>query len=250
MDLGIAGRVALVIGASAGIGRGIAGALAREGARVAITSRSGDRASRAASTIGRETLAFEADTDDLDRLASLPREVQDEVGPVEILVTNTGGPPRGGSLEHGREEWERAYRSLVLGPRVLVEAVLPGMRERGWGRVVNVGSSSTREPQAGLGLSNSHRMAAVGFFKTLANEVAGDGVTLNTVASGRFSTQRLYEGFGSAEAAVEAARADVPAGRLGTPEEYGDLVAFLCSERAAYLTGTVIPLDGGLLRSI
>jgi 3-oxoacyl-[acyl-carrier protein] reductase len=124
------------------------------------------------------------------------------------------------------------------------------MRERGWGRIVNVGSSSTTEPIPGLNLSNTHRLAAVGFFKTLAREVAGDGVTVNTVATGRFATERLASPDGSLEPAEAAARQEVPAGRLGRPEEYGDLVAFLCSERAAYLTGTVIPIDGGLLRSV
>jgi 3-oxoacyl-[acyl-carrier protein] reductase len=122
------------------------------------------------------------------------------------------------------------------------------MRERGWGRIVNVGSSSTREPIPFLNLSNAHRMAAVGFLKTLATELAGDGITVNTVATGRFATERLADGAGSLAAAEEAARQDVPAKRLGQPAEYGDLVAFLCSERAAYLTGTVIPLDGGALR--
>jgi 3-oxoacyl-[acyl-carrier protein] reductase len=137
----------------------------------------------------------------------------------------------------------------VLAPRVLIEAVLPGMRERGWGRIVNVGSSSTREPIPGLNLSNSHRMAAVGFFKTLAREVAAQGITVNTVATGRFATERLVSNVGSIEAAEEAARAEVPAGRLGRPDEYGDLVVYLCSERASYITGAVIPIDGGLLRS-
>ena len=190
-----------------------------------------------------------ADTGDLERLTRLPAEVAERLGPVEILVANTGGPPLGGALDHDFEDWESAYRSLVLAPRVLVEEVLPAMRERGWGRIVNVGSSSTREPIPGLNLSNSHRMAAVGFLKTLSGEVAADGITVNTVATGRFATERLASNAGSMEAAEEAAREQVPAGRLGRPEEYGDLVAFLCSERAAYITGTVIPIDGGMLRS-
>jgi 3-oxoacyl-[acyl-carrier protein] reductase len=249
MDLGIAGRTALVMGASQGIGRGVAAALAREGARVAMASSSRERISAAADEIDGEVAPFLADTDDIDRLARLPDEVADTLGPIEILVTNTGGPPLGGALDHPREEWEAAYRSLVLAPRTLIDAVLPGMRERRWGRIVNVGSSSMREPIPGLALSNANRMAAIGLFKTLASEVAGDGITVNSVATGRFATQRLADNSGSLEQAEERARVDVPAGRLGTPEEYGDLVAFLCSERAAYLTGTVIPLDGGMLRS-
>jgi len=249
MDLELEGRVALVMGASRGLGRGIAAALAREGARVAIASRSLERLEEAATEIGGAT-AFVADAGNLERLAELPDEVQAALGPVEILVVNTGGPPIGGALDHGLDEWEQAYRSLVQAPRVLAGAVVPGMRERGWGRIVNVGSNTTLEPNPALNLSNSHRMAAVGFLKTLSREVAADGITVNTVATGRFATDRLADHVGSLEAAEEAARSEVPAGRLGQPEEYGDLVAFLCSERAAYLTGTVIPLDGGLLRSI
>jgi 3-oxoacyl-[acyl-carrier protein] reductase len=237
------------MGASRGIGRGIAATLAREGARVAIASRSEERLGEAAGEIGDRATPFVADTADLEHVAELPGEVAGRLGPIEILITNTGGPPFGGALSHKQDEWERAYRSLVLAPRVLAEAVLPGMRERGWGRIVNVGSSSTREPIPGLNLSNAHRMAAVGFFKTLAGEVAGDGITVNTVATGRFATERLASNTGSMEPAEEAAQREVPAGRLGSPEEYGDLVAFLSSERAAYITGTVIPIDGGLLRS-
>jgi 3-oxoacyl-[acyl-carrier protein] reductase len=250
VDLGIEGRVALVMAASEGIGRGIAGALAREGARVALSSRSEERLAEAAREIGGETATFVADTDDLERMASLPGEVEGELGPIEILVTNTGGPPRGRALDHGIEEWKAAYRSLVLAPRVLIEAVLPGMRDRGWGRIVNVGSSSVREPIPGLALSNSHRMATVGFLKTLASEVARDGITVNTMATGRIATARLADESGSLEPAEKRAHKEVPARRLGTPEECGDLVAFLCSDRAAYLTGTVIPLDGGMLRSV
>jgi 3-oxoacyl-[acyl-carrier protein] reductase len=249
MDLGLEGRVALVMGASRGIGRGIAAALAREGARVAIASRSLERLEEAASDIGERAMPFVADVADTERLAALPAEVAEALGPVEILVANTGGPPFGGALDHELGEWELAYRSLVLAPRVLAGAVVPGMRERGWGRIVNVGSTSTREPIPGLNLSNSHRMAAVGFLKTLAGEVAGDGITVNTIATGRFATHRLADHAGSLDAAEEAARSEVPAGRLGQPGEYGDLVAFLCSERAAYVTGTVIPIDGGLLGS-
>jgi 3-oxoacyl-[acyl-carrier protein] reductase len=250
VDLGIEGRVALVMGASRGIGRGIAAALAREGARVAIASRSLDPVEETAESIAGGAAPFAADTGDLERLAALPGEVAEGLGPVEILVTNTGGPAAGGALDHPLDQWEHAYRSLVLAPRVLIGEVLPGMRERGWGRIVNVGSSSTREPIPGLNLSNAHRMAAVGFLKTLAGEVAADGITVNTVATGRFATDRLADTYGSLEAAEETARRDVPAGRLGTAEEYGDLVAFLCSDRAGYITGTVIPIDGGMLRGI
>ena len=249
MELEISGRTALVMGASRGIGKAVAAALAREGARVAMASRSRERLNDAAAEIQGETAVLEADASEPDRLAALPAEVEEVLGPVEILVTNTGGPPLGGALDNPLIEWEQAYRSLVLAPRILIEGVLPGMRERGWGRIVNVGSTSVREPIPGLALSNSHRMAAVGFFKTLANEVAAEGITVNTVATGRFATDRLAANWGSWEEMEQRAHEGVPAARLGRPEEYGDLVAFLCSERAAYLTGAVIPLDGGLLRS-
>jgi len=249
MDLGLNGRVALVMGASKGIGRAIAAALAREGARVAISSRSPEALEQTAVEITGDVTAIAADTADTEGLANLPAEVAERLGPVEILVTNTGGPPLGGALDHELSDWDHAYRSLVLAPRVLAGTVVPGMRERGWGRIVNVGSSSTREPITGLNLSNSHRMASVGFLKTLSREVAADGITVNTVATGRFATDRLADNAGSIEAAEAAAREEVPAGRLGQPDEYGDLVAFLCSDRASYITGTVIPIDGGLLRS-
>jgi 3-oxoacyl-[acyl-carrier protein] reductase len=250
VDLGIEGRTALVMGASKGIGKGIAGALAREGARVAISSRSEESLRAAAEEIEGDVQVFPADAGDLDRQRQLPGEVADAVGPIEILVANTGGPPGGAALENSVEEWEEAFRSLVLGPRVLLEGVVPGMKERGWGRIVNVSSTSIREPIPYLTLSNANRMAALGLLETLADEVAADGITVNTVATGMFATDRLADAEGSLKGAEEAAKQRVPAARLGQPEEYGDLVAFLCSERAAHLTGTVIPLDGGLLRSV
>ena len=250
MDLGIDDRTALVMAASRGIGRGIAEALAREGARVAISSRSEESLRTVAEEIDGEVGAFAADTDDLDRLRQLPAEVAEALGPVDILVLNTGGPPPGGALDNPLDQWESAFRSLVLAPRVLAEAVVPGMRERSWGRIVNVSSSSIREPIPHLTLSNAIRMAALGVLETLADEVAGDGITVNTVATGMFATERLADPEGSLEGAEALAKERVPARRLGQPSEYGDLVAFLCSERAAYLTGTVIPLDGGLLRSV
>ncbi|MGA9370318.1 MAG: SDR family oxidoreductase, partial [Solirubrobacterales bacterium] len=250
VDLGIADRVALVLGGSRGIGRGIAEALAREGARVAISSRSADALEAAAAEIEGEVRAFAADTSDLQRMRELPGEVAEALGPIEILVTNTGGPPVGKALDNSEEEWERAFHSLVLAPRALIEEVLPGMRERAWGRIVNVSSNSIREPIPDLALSNANRLAALGLLDMLAGEVAAEGITINTIASGMFATDRLVEHHGSTERAERVAGERIPARRLGRPEEYGDLVAFLCSERAAYLTGAVIPLDGGLLRSV
>ena len=137
-----------------------------------------------------------------------------------------------------------------MAPRLLIEEVLPGMRKRGWGRIVNVGSTSTEAPIPGLALSNAHRPGLVGFLKTLSHEVAADGVTVNDIATGRFATDRLAANWGGADQMHEHAAKDVPARRLGVPEEYGDLVAFLASDRASYITGTSIPIDGGLLRSV
>lgn len=250
MDLGIKGKTALVLGASRGIGRGIAASLAREGARVAIASRDPEALVRTAAEIDGEVRAFGAETGNLEHLGGVPAQVEQELGPIEILITNTGGPPPGGALDNDLAAWQAAYNSLVLAPRILIEKVLPGMQTRGWGRIVNVGSSSTLQPIPELTLSNVHRAAAVSFFKTLAAEVAADGITVNTVATGMFATERLADTRGSLDAAREVARRQVPAGRLGEPSEYGDLVAFLCSQRAAYLTGAVIPLDGGMVRSL
>src|SRR3954447_13222843 len=224
MDLGIDGRVALVMGASKGLGRGIAESLAREAAKVAIASRSRERLDAVVEELGPDVTGFVADAGDLDRLRELPAEVEAALGPIDILVANTGGPPPGGPLDNPVEEWEEAYRSLVLGVRVLAEEVLPGMRERGWGRIVNVGSNSTVEPIPTLAISNAVRQAAVGFLKTLSREVAADGITVNTVVTGKFATDRLAENEGSMENAERSARETVPAKRLGLPEEFGDLV--------------------------
>ena len=249
MDLGIDGRVALVTGASQGIGRAIAAELAREGARVAVSSRSREKIAAAAAEIG--AVGFVLDSADLDAVPGFLAEVQDALGPVEILVCNTGGPPSGPDpLSFTREQWETAYRTLVLAPMALVEPVIPGMRERGFGRIVNVASTSVREPIANLMLSNAHRASMITAFKTLARAVAGDGVTLNTVLPGRIATERAYSMSGSAEEAEATAAREVPAGRMGTPEEMAAVAAFLCSTRAAYVTGETLAVDGGLTRSI
>src|ERR1700744_5613725 len=198
------------MGASKGLGRGVAESLAREGAKVAIASRSREQLDATAEEIHRHVTAFVADAGDLDGLNRLVADGEADLGPIDILVSNTGGPPRGGPLGNSSPEWETAYRSLVLGVRVLVEGVLPGMRERGWGRIVNVGSNSTVEPIPSIAISNSVRQAAVGFLKTLSREVAGGGVTVNTVVTGRFATDRLVENEGSLENAERNARESVP----------------------------------------
>jgi 3-oxoacyl-[acyl-carrier protein] reductase len=249
MDLGIAGRVALVLGASRGIGRAAAEELVAEGARVAVASRSTDALEEVAEAIGGR--AFAHDNADLDAVPALVAAVGDALGPIEILVTNTGGPPASAEpLAQSREEWQAAYRSLVLAPVALIDAVLPGMRERGFGRIVNIGSWTVREPVANLMLSNSHRAATFAAFKTLARSVAADGVTLNTVLPGRIATDRLYELSGGREEAEALGRSEVPAGRLGTPQEMAAAIAFLCSDRASYITGVGLLVDGGLSRLV
>src|SRR3954468_371443 len=249
MDLGLAGRVALVTGASKGIGRAIAAELVAEGARVAVASRSEERIRATAAEI--RATGFAHDTGDVDGAADLIARVERELGPVDVLVTNSGGPPPGPDpLGFTRAQWEDGYQMLVLGPLALIDAAMPGMRSRGWGRVVGVSSSAGREPIPVLMLSNTHRSGLLAAFKTIARDVAADGVTLNTLLTGRIATDRLADNHGSLDAAAEAAKTDVPAARLGTVEEMAAAAAFLCPTRAGYITGTAIRVDGGLTRSV
>jgi 3-oxoacyl-[acyl-carrier protein] reductase len=248
VDLGLEGRVALVTGGSRGIGFAIASELAAEGARVALSSRTPERVESAAAEIG--ATGFVHDSVDLDAAAALVERVQAELGPIEILVTNTGGPPGGDPLGFTREQWVDAHRELVLAPIELIELVVPGMRSAGFGRILNVSSSAVREPIPNLMLSSAHRPGMTGAFKTLARELAADGITFNTILPGRIATDRLSENYGSLDAAARVARDEVPAGRLGSPEEIAAAAAFLCSERAAYVTGVTLLVDGGLTRSV
>ena len=244
MDLGLEGRVALVTGASAGIGRAIAAELAAEGARVAASARTPERIEAAAAEIGARPYVH--DSLDLDAAPALVERIEADLGPVDILVTNTGGPPPGEPFGYERAQWDAAHRELVVAPMELIGLVLPGMRRRGFGRVLNVGSSTVREPSPALMLSNSNRPGIVAAFKSLARIHAGDGVTFNTVLPGRIATDRLAEIYGSLEQAHEAARDTIPAGRLGEPEELAAAAAFLCSARAGYITGISLLVDGGL----
>jgi 3-oxoacyl-[acyl-carrier protein] reductase len=246
MDLGLDGRVALVTGASRGIGFGVARTLAAEGASVAMSSATRERIEAAAAQIGARPYVH--DTMDLDAAPRLVERVEQEVGPVDVLVVNTGGPPGGEPLEFTRDQWRDAHRELMLGPMALIEAALPGMRERGFGRVLNISSSAAREPIPNLMLSSAHRSGMLATFKTLSRAVAADGVTLNTILPGRIATDRLTHLYGSLEQAEAVAREEVPAGRLGTVDEIAAAAAFLCSEQGSYVTGVALLVDGGLTR--
>ena len=250
MDLGIEGRVALVTGASKGIGYGIAEALGAEGARVAVASRSEEHIEQAAVTIpGAEP--FVHDVSDPAAAPDLIESVKDRLGPVEILVINTGGPPVfADALSPNLDQWQDAYVSLLLGAVALIQAAVPDMRAAGWGRILSVSSFVVREPAPNLVLSSSHRAGLLAALKTFAAEVAGDGITVNTVFPGRIATDRLIENFGSLEAASAIAEGDTPLPRLGTVEEVAAAAAFLCSEKASYITGTSLTVDGGLGRAV
>jgi 3-oxoacyl-[acyl-carrier protein] reductase len=250
MDLGLTGKVALVTGGSKGIGRGIAEGLAAEGVRVALTSRAAARAQEVAAEIGEGARGYGFDSNDLDAISPLLDAVETDLGPIDIYIANTGGPPAGDPLGFTREQWQAAQRTLLLSPMEVVERVLPGMRTRGFGRIVAIGSIAVREPIDFLQLSNAHRPGLVAAFKVLTRKVAADGVTLNHVHPGQIATDRMIDTAGSLEAAQELAKRSIPTGRLGTVEELAAAAVFLCSVPAAYISGTAILVDGGLARSV
>ncbi len=258
MDLGIEGRVALLTGASRGIGYACALALAAEGVRVAICARGRAAVEAAARDIAAETggeaTAFVADvarSQDVDRLLS---EVTEAMGGVDILLANNGGPPRGGFDALNDDHWQEGFDVTMMSTVRLIRGVLPGMRERRWGRVLTIVSSSVRQPVDRLELSNALRPGIVGLFKSLAVTMGKDNVLFNCVAPGRIMTERFLAGSKNAgmteEAYAAKHQATVPLGRVGKPDEIADVVAFLASERASYINGATVIVDGGMIRSL
>ena len=262
MDLGLRGKVALVAASSRGLGRATAEELAAEGADLVMCARSEGPLREAATAIERASgvrvVALPADLADPDAVDRVVAEALGTFGRVDVLVTNTGGPPAGPFESHSREAWHEAVRQNLDSVLNLVRPILPGMKERRWGRIINVTSITVKQPVDNLILSNSVRAAVTGFARTLATEVAPFGVTVNNVLPGYTRTQRVEElaaknaatRGGTAADAFAAWEREIPMRRLGEPREFGALVAFLASERASYITGTSVPVDGGWIRGL
>jgi 3-oxoacyl-[acyl-carrier protein] reductase len=262
VDLGIEGRVALVAASSKGLGRAVAEALAAEGCDLVLCARSPgpleETRAAIAEASGRRVVARPTDVSDAEQVRSLLDLARSEFGAVDILVTNGGGPPPGSFQDHGLQAWREASAITLESVVGLIQGVLPGMLERRWGRILNVTSIAVKQPVDGLILSNALRAAVTGLARTLANEVADQGVTVNNLMPGYTRTERLEhlashiaEQKDIPEGEAYAAWEDqVPAGRIGEPREFGALAAFLASEQAAYITGQSIAVDGGWIRSL
>jgi 3-oxoacyl-[acyl-carrier protein] reductase len=257
VDLMIKGRSALVLASTSGLGLAVAEGLAGEGARTAFTGRRGDAARKAARNHP-DAIGLELDITDPDSVRRGLAETIDAHGQVDILVLNSGGPPPGTAADLAAEQMEATLRTLLLAHIDIVSLVLPGMRERKWGRIVAIGSSGVQQPIAGLARSNAARAGLAGYLKTLAAEVASDRVTVNMVLPGRIGTGRVAEIDGNRAKVtgqdVEAVRAQsistIPAGRYGTPEEFASAAVFLASDRASYITGTQVRVDGGMVAGL
>jgi len=246
MDLGLEGRTAIVCGASSGIGLAIAESLSAEGANVAMFARRRDLLEREAERLG--GLPVRGDLTNPKDLARLVETTIEAFGGIDVLVNNGGGPPRTTAMSVTDEDVETAVELLLLSAVRLTNLCLPHLRASGRGRVINITSSSVKEPIDNLALSNSIRPGVVGWAKTLAREIGPDGVTVNSIAPGRIETERLAEVFVNRSPDEELAT--IPLRRFGQPIEIGDVVCFLASERASYVTGAVIAVDGGLTRSL
>ena len=246
MDLGISGRTALVTGASAGLGLACAQALAAEGVRVAVASRSADKLAAAVATLDGDPVMLTVDLSDPASVDALVDDATEALGHVDILIANGGGPPPGNFASTDVDAYPAALQLNLLSMVALTKAFVPPMQERGWGRVVAVTSAAVRQPMDYLILSNTARSGLTAFLKTTATEVAGDGVTVNTVQPGVHATDRLTQHYDDLD---EVARS-VPTQRLGDPGDFGRIVAFLCSESARSITGASVPVDGGAIKGL
>jgi 3-oxoacyl-[acyl-carrier protein] reductase len=254
VELGLQGRTAVVAASTGGLGEAVARALAAEGASVVVSGRRGDRAAAIAAELPR-AVGVEVDLGDEDGPARLVQAAEQAFGPVDVAVLNGPGPKPGAAAALTADDLDTALSSLVRTQHRLVSLVLPGMRERGWGRVLAVGSSGVVSPLPNLAASNTGRAALAGYLKTLSAEVAADGVTVNLLLPGRVATDRLgaldaaaAERSGRTVEQVQAeSRSRIPAGRYGRPEEFGAVGAFLCSDLAGYVTGVALRVDGGLV---
>ena len=262
MDLGLAGKSALVLGASQGLGLGVARALLAEGASVAISARSVDALNAARDSLPDEhksrCFLIPGDLAVADAAVAIAAAARGALGPIDILVNNSGGPPTGQPSAVSVDEVERQFDKMVTPLLALTLDLVPEMRARGWGRVLTIASSGVIQPIPHLPISNSLRAALVGFMKTLAGEVARDGVTVNVLAPGRIATDRTQsidkaaaEKSGrSPEDVARDSAANIPAARYGTVEEFGAVAAFLAGTGASYVTGSIIRVDGGAIRSV
>jgi 3-oxoacyl-[acyl-carrier protein] reductase len=242
MDLGLEGRRAAVAGASAGLGLACARALAAEGVRVAVASRDRSRIEAAAAGLGPDAVALVADVSTAEGATAFVDDAIAALGGVDILVANAGGPPPGTFATTPLEAYAEALSLNLLSTVAMCRAAVPPMQERGWGRVVAITSLSVRQPIRNLILSNTARAGVTGFLKTLATEVAGDGVTVNSLQPGFHATDRLEELRGNS---VEDLARSVPTRTVGDPDDFGRVAAFLCSDAARFITGVGLPVDGG-----
>tara|TARA_R110000868_G_scaffold4155_29_gene25539 strand:+ start:21419 stop:22192 length:774 start_codon:yes stop_codon:yes gene_type:complete len=257
MDLGLNGKRALVMGSTRGMGRGIAERLGAEGAQVAVCGRKRtDADTVAAGLTGGK--AYSLDLSDTESVPALIDAVSGDFGGLDIIVCNGGGPPPGNIADVAADTWVTQFQSMFVNQLSIVNAFLPGMRERGWGRILVVSSSGIVQPIPNLGISNAIRASQVGWAKTLSSEVAAEGVTVNTVAPGRIHTDRVNQidqaaadkqGKPVAEIA-RASQATIPMGRYGSVAEFADTAVYLLSENASYITGSVVKVDGGMIRGV
>ena len=243
MRLGLDGRRALVTGGSSGLGLATARALAAEGVNVVVASRNADKL---AGTGLPFVVADVSRADDVERMVT---EAGERLGSIDILVANAGGPPPGNFASTPLEAYDTALRLNLTSTVAMCQAVVPGMRANGWGRILAITSYSVREPIAHLILSNTARAGVTAFLKTLSREVARDGITVNSLQPGLHLTDRLSSLYPD-QASITAAASSVPTGTLGDPDDFGHVAAFLCSEHAKFITGTSIPLDGGALHGL